>query len=73
MLLISRSPNKFPWDLLAPQSKPGDQSPVPFRISPSKVLQKAATFPDHHQQATTAVVIMLVFAKVLGQVPDASG
>src|SRR5215218_7855955 len=56
---------------LPAQAELADQSAVALEILLLQVVQKAATATDEHQKAPARVVVMLVLAKVLGEVVDA--
>src|SRR5690606_24981745 len=74
-------PKKAPRRITAPRRGSGlsaqaeflDQRPVAGRVLAMQVVEQAAATVDHLQQATTAVVVLLVRLEVLGQVHDAGG
>ena len=51
----------------------GDDRPVTLDVVGSYVVEEPATTTDQHQQATPAVMVLLVDLQVLGEVVDALG
>src|SRR4051812_47109237 len=56
---------------LAAQTELGDEGAVALEVVLAQVVEQATTLADEHEQAATAVVILLVLPKVLGQIVDA--
>jgi len=56
---------------LMPESEIGDQLTVPLDIRPLQVLEKATPPADHLEQASAAVVILLVSIEVGPEIVDA--
>jgi hypothetical protein len=56
---------------LSAKTKSLDQRTVTCDVNALEVSEKAATLTDHEEQATTAVVVVLVLLEVLGEVLDA--
>ena len=61
------------YDLLAPQSEFGDDGAVALDIDAGEIIEQPAATTYEHQQASAAVVVLLVDLEVLGQVRDAIG
>lgn len=57
----------------APQAKSGDEASIPLDILTSEIVKKSSSLADHQQQATPAVMVVLVLTKMLGQVIDPLG
>jgi hypothetical protein len=57
----------------APQTQLGDEASITLHVLSTQIVQKPPTLADHQEQTTTAVVIVLVIAKMLGQVVDPLG
>src|SRR5690606_31670221 len=57
----------------ATQAEALDQRPVALDVGLLEVAEQALALADEQQQATTAVVVVLVLTGVLGQVRDATG
>ena len=51
----------------------GDDRTVAFDIDAGQVVEKATAATNHHQKATTGVMITLVGLEMFGQVIDAFG
>ena len=51
----------------------GDDRTVPLDVLVHQIVQHLAALTDHLQQATTAVVVVLVNLQVLGELLDAGG
>lgn len=65
-----KRPKPLPRELSA-QAETCDQLSISLDIFTLEVVQQAAALADHHQQATPAVVIVLVSAEMIGQMVDA--
>jgi hypothetical protein len=59
--------------VLVPESEFLDDLPVAFDVCTLEVVEQTTTLADHLEQATAAVMVLFVGAKVLGQVIDAFG
>src|SRR5439155_1349762 len=59
------------WVVLAANAEAGDECPVPLHVVLPDVVEQPAATADEHEQATTAVVVLLVGLQVLGEVIDA--
>ena len=60
-------------DRLAAESELGDDGAVALDVDAREVIEQAATTTHQHEQATTAVMVLLVDLQVLGEVGDAVG
>jgi len=60
-------------DGLAAQAESLDERAVALDVGVLQVVQQATTLADEQQEATTAVMVVLVLLEVLGQVRDSSG
>lgn len=49
------------------------EASVSLHVFPSQVVEESATLTDHHQQATPAVVVVFVVAKMISEVVDSLG
>lgn len=58
---------------LPSQPETCDQSTVSLYVLLSQIVEQSAAFADQHQQPSSAVVIMLVFTQMLGQMVDPLG
>ena len=58
-------------DLLATKPKFTDDGAVTLNIDTREIIEQTAATPNQHQQAATAVVILLVGLQVLRKVRDA--
>jgi hypothetical protein len=56
---------------LIPQAQFLDNLAVVVDINALQVVEQTATLPDHLEESTTTVVILLVGAEVAGQIVDA--
>jgi hypothetical protein len=57
----------------ATQTEGGDECAVALYIDAAQVVQQTTATADEHQQATAAVVVLLVHLEVLREVCDAVG
>lgn len=57
----------------ASQSQLGDETSISLHILSAQIVEEATTLANHHQQATPAVVIVLVLTEMLGQMIDPLG
>ena len=57
-------------NLLAPESELGDQRSIPLDILATQVIEEATSLTDHHQEAATTVMVVLVVSQMLGEVAD---
>ena len=60
-------------DILLTDTQLGDQSTVTVDVLLCQIVQHLAALTNHHQQATTGVVVVLVDTQVLGQLVDTGG
>ena len=60
-------------DILLTDTQLGDQSTVTVDVLLGQIVQHLAALTNHHQQATTGVVVVLVGTQVIGQLVDAGG
>ena len=58
---------------LSPQTQLRDQAAIPLDVLAAKVVEQPAPFSDHEEQPAAAVMIVLVVAKVPGEVVDPLG
>ena len=56
-----------PWKSLTPETELGDEASISLDVFTTKVIEKPSAPADHEQQTTTAVMVVLVVAKMLGQ------
>ena len=63
---INRSSSKS----LAPEAEFGDEASVSLYVFSTQIDEQAATLANHQQQAASAVMIVFVVAKMLGQMLD---
>ena len=63
----------MPGRVLVPQSQFLDELPVSVDIRALHVVEEATASSDHLEQATTAVVVLLVGAEMIVQIVDAIG
>ena len=56
---------------LVTESKIPDEFPIPLQICLPEILQETTAFPDHLQETSTAVVVLLVPVEVATEVVDA--
>lgn len=61
------------FDRLATQSELTDDRAVALNVDAREVIEHAAALTHEHQQASTAVVVLLVDLEMLGEVDDAVG
>ncbi len=52
---------------LSAQAELGDEIPVALDILPTEVVEQTSALANHQQQTASAVVVVLVLAKMLGQ------
>src|SRR5215217_713363 len=57
-------------DELVPEPQFLDDLPVSVDIRTLQVVEQPTTFSDHLEESTTAVVVLLVGAEVVGQIID---
>ncbi len=62
---------KRPLRFSAPETEAGDQAAISLDVLPAEVVEEPAPLADQHQQPAAAVMVVLVVAKVLGEVGDA--
>ena len=77
---IARKPNKQRGDLSRPfeklllaKTQLLDQRVIPLHILLLEIGEKVAALVDHHEEAATRVVVLVVGLEMLGQVADAFG
>ena len=57
-------------DELATQSVNGEDRAIPLDVVFSDVVKEPTSLADHHEQATTGVVVVLVFLEVVVEIGD---
>jgi hypothetical protein len=55
---------------LAPQTQLGDETAISLNVFSTEIVEQTPALADHEQKTTTAVVVVLVVAKMLGQMVD---
>jgi hypothetical protein len=54
----------------ATQPQLGDEAPVSLHILPTEVVEETTPLTDHHEEPAPTVMVVLVLAKMLGQMVD---